>query len=112
MNNLRNRVQLIGNLGSNPEVTTLGSGKKVAKVSIATNEIYRNHSGERVVETQWHNLVAWNKKADILEKYLRKGSEVAIEGKLVTRTYNDKDGNKRYITEVVVNEVLLLEPKS
>lgn len=112
MNNLRNRVQLIGNLGMDPEVIVLDSGKKVAKVSIATNETYKNSSGDRVIETQWHHLVAWGKKADIVERFLKKGSEVAIEGKLVSRTYNDKEGVKRYITEIIVNEVLLLGAKS
>lgn len=108
MNNLRNKVQLIGNLGNNPEVTVLDSGKKVVRLSIATHEIYRNQSGDRVVETQWHNLVAWGRKADIASKYLKKGSEVAIEGKLISRSYNDKEGIKRYISEVIVSEILLL----
>ena len=108
MNALKNKVQLIGNLGNNPEVKTLETGKKMAKFSIATNETYRNVKGEKIVETQWHNLIAWGKIAEITEKYLQKGSEVALEGKLINRSYNDKDGNKRYVSEVQVNELLLL----
>ena len=111
MNALRNKVQLIGNLGMNPEVKVLDGGKKLAKMSIATNESYKNAKGELVKETQWHNLVAWGKTADIIEKYLTKGSEVAIDGKLMSRTYTDKEGTKRYITEIQVNEVLLLDKK-
>src|SRR4051794_38152923 len=108
MNALKNKVQLIGNLGNAPEVRNTESGKKLVKFSVATNEIYRNAKGEKVKETQWHNLIAWGKVADIVEKYLNKGSEVAIEGKLITRNYNDKEGNKKYITEIQVNELLML----
>lgn len=108
---LKNKVQLIGNLGNNPEIKTLDGGKKLAKFSVATSETYRNAKGEKVTETQWHSLVAWGKVAEIAEKYLKKGSEVAVEGKLVNRNYNDKDGNKKSITEVQVNEVLLMGDK-
>jgi len=108
---LKNKVQLIGNLGNKPEVRTTEAGKKIARFSIATNEIYKDSNGEKVTETQWHNLVAWGKVADIAEKYLDKGSEVVIEGKLVNRNYNGKDGNKKFITEVQVNEMLLLGEK-
>ena len=111
MSTLRNKVQLIGNLGNNPEIITLESGKKLAKFSIATNENYKNSKGEKVTDTQWHNIVAWNKTAEIIEKYLEKGSEVAIEGKLTTRSYETKEGEKRYITEVVCNELLMLGKK-
>jgi single-strand DNA-binding protein len=111
MNTLRNKVQLIGNLGNAPEIITLDSGKKLAKFSIATNEVYKNAQGEKVTETQWHNLIAWNKTAEIVEKYVEKGKEIAIEGKLTSRSYDDKDGNKRYVTEIVVNELLLLGSK-
>ena len=111
MNTLRNKVQLIGNLGNSPEIITLDSGKKLAKFSIATNESYKNAQGEKVTETQWHNVVAWNKTAEIVEQYLDKGKEVAVEGKLTSRSYDDKDGNKRYITEVVVSELLMLGSK-
>jgi single-strand DNA-binding protein len=108
MNTLRNKVQLIGNLGNDPEIITLESGKKLAKFSIATNENYKNGQGEKVTDTQWHNIVAWGKTADIIEKYVTKGKEVAIEGKLTSRSYDTKEGEKRYITEVVCNELLLL----
>ena len=109
---LKNKVQLIGNLGHAPEVKTVGEGKKMARFSVATNETYRNAKGERVTETLWHNLVAWGKVAEIAEKFLAKGSEVAIEGKLMNRSYNDKEGNKKYITEVQVNELLVLGEKA
>lgn len=108
---LKNKVQLIGNLGNVPEIKNLDGGKKLARFSVATNETYRNAKGEKVTETQWHNLVAWGKVAEIAEKYLSKGSEVAIEGKLTNRSYNDKEGNKKYVTEIQVNEVLMLGEK-
>ena len=111
MNNLRNKVQLIGNLGDNPEIVNLDSGKKLAKFSIATNESYKNAKGDVVKDTQWHNVVAWGKTADIIEKYVQKGNEIAIEGKLVNRNYDDKDGIKRYVTEIVINELLMLGGK-
>ena len=109
---LKNKVQLIGNLGNAPEVKTLESGKKMARFSVATSENYRNAKGEKVTETQWHSLVAWGKVAEIVEKFLTKGKEVAIEGKLINRSYNDKDGNKKYITEIQVNELLMLGVKA
>ena len=112
MNALKNKVQLIGNLGNAPEVRNTESGKKLVRFSIATNESYRNAIGEKVTETQWHNLIAWGKVADIAEKYLTKGSEVAIEGKLMNNNYTDKDGNKRYSTEIQVHELLLLGSKA
>ena len=112
MNTLQNKVQLIGNLGNNPDVRDTESGKKMARVSIATNENYRNAKGETVKETQWHNAIAWGKNAEVIEKYLTKGSQVAIEGKLVNRNYVDKDGIKRYTTEVQVNDILLLGSKN
>ena len=111
MNTLRNKVQLIGNLGNDPEIITLESGKKLAKLSIATNESYKNTEGEKVTDTQWHNVIAWNKTAEIIENYLQKGSEVAIEGKLTNRSYQDKEGVKKYITEIVCNELLMLGGK-
>ncbi len=107
MNTLRNKVQLIGNLGNDPEIINLESGKTLAKFAIATNESYTNAKGEKIIDTQWHNVVAWGKTAQIIEKYVTKGKEVAIEGKLTSRSYDDKDGNKRYITEVVCNELLM-----
>src|SRR6476661_4609961 len=88
---LKNKVQLIGNLGNPPEVRNTESGKKLVRFSVATNESYRNAKGEKVTETQWHNLIAWGKVAEIAEKYLTRGKEVVVEGKLITRSYNDKD---------------------
>ena len=108
---LKNKVQLIGNLGNNPEVKTLESGKKMARFSVATSESYRNANGEKITDTQWHTLIAWGKVAELAEKFLQKGSEVAIEGKLINRSYNDKEGNKKYVTEVQVNELLMLGEK-
>ena len=108
MNALRNKVQLIGNLGNDPEIVNLEKGSKLAKFSIATNETYKNAKGEKVTETQWHNVVAWGKTAELVENYLTKGKEVAIEGKLTNRSYETKEGEKRYITEVKCNEILLI----
>tara|TARA_B110000967_G_scaffold86238_1_gene88805 strand:+ start:4761 stop:5093 length:333 start_codon:yes stop_codon:yes gene_type:complete len=107
MNTLRNKVQLIGNLGNDPEIITLESGKKLAKFSLATNENYKDANGDKQTKTDWHNLIAWNKTAEIVEKYVTKGKEIAIEGRLANRSWDDKDGNKRYSTEVVVNELLM-----
>lgn len=108
MKNLKNRVNLIGNLGANPEVKTLDGGLKLVKISIATNDTYKNSKGERVTETQWHNLTAWGKTADYVEKYAKVGNKAVVEGKLVNRNYTDKSGQKKYYTEVVVNEIMLL----
>ncbi|MBN3583463.1 single-stranded DNA-binding protein [Algoriphagus aestuarii] len=108
MNTLRNKVQLIGRLGSKVEIKNLDGGKTLGKVAIATNEYYKNQKGERVEETTWHNLVAWGKQAELLDKYTDKGSEIAIEGKLSNRSYEDKDGNKRYISDVIVQNILLM----
>ncbi|MCT4629539.1 single-stranded DNA-binding protein [Winogradskyella sp.] len=108
MNALKNKVQLIGHLGNDPEIINLESGKTLAKFSIATNESYKNAKGEKVTDTQWHSIVAWGKTAQIVENFVSKGKEVAIEGKLTTRSWEDKDGMKRYITEVVCNELLML----
>jgi single-strand DNA-binding protein len=105
---LKNKVQLIGHVGNQPDIRNTENGKKLARFSVATNEVYRNAKGDKITETQWHNLVAWGKVAELAEKYLGKGSEVAIEGKLINRNYTDKEGNKKYVTEVQVNEVLLL----
>ncbi len=108
MNGLRNRVQLIGNLGNDPEYKELSSGKTLAKMSLATTEKYKNNEGEKVDDTQWHNLVTWGNTAEIAKKYLKKGDEVAVEGRLVHRSYEDKQGVKKYITEIVVTEMLML----
>ena len=108
MNALRNKVQLIGHLGNDPEITNLESGRKLAKLTIATNETYKNDKGDKVTDTQWHNVIAWGKTAEIIEKYATKGKEIAVEGKLTHRSFEDKNGEKRYFTEVVANELLLL----
>ena len=108
MSTIRNKVQLIGNVGNTPEVRNLDSGKKVASFSIATNEFFKNSKGDKVQNTQWHNIVAWGKTAEIVEQYAGKGKEIAIEGKLTSRSYETSEGDKRYVTEVVANEILLL----
>lgn len=112
MNSLKNSVRLVGNLGMDPEVKTFDSNKKLARVSIATNETYKNNKGEKVTETQWHNLVIWGTQAQLAGDLLKKGDEVAIEGRLANSNYTDKDGNKRYVSEVVVNEFLKLGARS
>lgn len=111
MNSIRNRVILCGHLGQDPETKVFENGKTFTKFSVATNETYKNDRGETVTETQWHNLVTWNGMAKRAAKILTKGREVVIEGKLVTRQYNDKEGIKRFATEVVVNELILVAPR-
>jgi len=108
MNAMKNTVQLIGNVGNDPEIKNLDGGKKVANITMATNEVYYKENGDKVEQTEWHKVVAWGKTADIIEKYVIKGLQIGIEGKLTHRSYDDKNGEKRYITEVVANEVLLL----
>jgi single-strand DNA-binding protein len=108
MNALRNKVQLIGNVGNEPEIKIFEGGKKVAKFTIATNEVYYNENKEKITDTQWHNISAWGKVADVIENFVSKGKEIAIEGKLTHRSYDDKDGIKRFYTEVIANELLLL----
>jgi len=108
MRNLRNKVQLIGNLGMDPEVKNLNNGKKVVNFSLATSDFYKDSDGNRMQDTQWHNIVVWGKLAQIAETYLKKGKDVAIEGKLVHRSYESKSGEKRYITEIVANEMVML----
>ncbi len=112
MSTLKNHVQLIGNVGQEPTITNLESGKKVARFSIATNENYKNDKGEKVQNTDWHTVVAWGKIAEIVEKYVGKGKEIGITGKLRTRTYTTDDGNQRYVTEVEAREILLLGSKN
>ena len=108
MTNLRNSVKLIGHLGKDPEIRTFDSGKKMASFSIATTEKYKNQKGEKISDTQWHNLVIWGRLADVAGKYLKKGSEVAIAGKLVHRSYDTAGGEKKYITEINVTDMLML----
>ncbi len=111
MYTLKNRVQLIGNLGKAPEVKTFEGGRKKASFSIATNEKYRNALGVKIEATQWHNVIAWGKIAEIAEKYLAKGEQVVVQGKLINRSYNDKEGVKKYITEIEVSELEMLGSK-
>ena len=108
MNAMKNKVQLIGNVGNEPEVKTFGEGKKVANITIATNDYYINDKGDKVEQTEWHRVSAWGKTAEIVEKLIAKGAHVALEGKLTHRSYDDKEGNKRFITEVIANELVLL----
>jgi single-strand DNA-binding protein len=111
MNTLKNKVHLIGNLGFDPEVREIAKGRKVARISVATNDSYRNAAGERITDTQWHTVVAWGTTAEAVERLLRKGSPIALEGRLVHRSYETKEGVKRYITEVVLNDFQLLQPR-
>ncbi len=108
MNAMKNKVQLIGHVGQEPEIKSFDGGKKVANITIATNDYFINDKGDKVEQTEWHRVTAWGKTAEIIEKYVTKGKEVAIDGKLTHRSYEDKDGTKRYVTEVVVNDILLL----
>ena len=112
MQSLKNRVHLIGFLGNSPEIKTTENGKKLARFSIATNERYTNIHGEKITETIWHNLISWNQLADIAEKFLVKGAEVAIEGKLINRSYVDKEGIKKYVSEIQVIELLMIGSRS
>lgn len=108
MKNLRNSVQLIGRLGQDPEVRTLTTGRKLTTFSLATSDYYRNTKGEKVEDTQWHNVVAWGKVGEIAAEYLAKGEEVALEGKLTHRSYENNAGEKRYVTEINLNELLMI----
>jgi single-strand DNA-binding protein len=108
MNSLKNRVTLIGNLGQDPELKTIESGKKVTHFTLATNDSFKNADGQKVNETTWHNIVAWNGLADVAGRFLKKGKEVAVEGRIVYRSYEDKKGATKYITEIVLNDLILL----
>jgi len=108
MKTLRNSVQLIGNLGMDPEVKETSNGRKFTKFSLATTDSYRNKQGEKVSETQWHNLVIWGGLADVAGNFLKKGKQIAVEGKLSNRSYDDKEGKRRYITEIIVNDMVML----
>ncbi|WP_417444180.1 single-stranded DNA-binding protein [Joostella sp.] len=108
MSTLKNQVQLIGNVGQEPQVTVLDDGKKVARISLATNENYKNSKGEKQTNTDWHQIVAWGKVASLIEEYVCTGKEIAVQGKLSSRSYEDKEGVKRYVTEVIVSEILFL----
>jgi len=111
MNTIRNQVQLLGHLGKDVELSNYDSGKTKASFSLATNDYYKNNKGEKVEDTQWHNIIAWGKSAELVGKLLSKGSKVLVKGKLVSRSYEDKNGDKRYITEIVANEFVGLDAK-
>jgi len=104
---MKNSVQLIGNVGQDIDVVNLESGKKLVKFSLATNETYKNDKGEKVTNTEWHNLIAWGKTAEIIEKYVEKGTQLAVRGKIAYNKYEDKDGNKRSKTEIVISEIVM-----
>ena len=113
MSSIKNYVHLLGNIGEDPKVTELDGGKKVARFSLATNETYKDSKGEKQQVTDWHTIVAWGKTAEIVERYASKGKQIAVSGKLKSRTYTEpKDGNERYVTEVVANEIFLLGVKT
>jgi single-strand DNA-binding protein len=108
MNNIRNKVQLIGNVGQTPEIISIQKGKKLAKLTLATNEHYKDSKGDKKTETQWHNLIAWGKTAEIIENYVKKGEEIAIEGKIIYENFEGTDGIKKYVTKIRISEVLML----
>ncbi len=112
MGNIRNQVRLIGNLGRDPEFREISNGRKMARFSLATNEYYVGDQGEKMSETQWHQVVAWGKLAEICERLLHKGSEVVLDGRLNTRSYNDKEGARRTYTEVVALEMAVMDRRS
>ena len=107
-----NKVILVGNLGKDPELRYTGSGTAVCNFSLATNESYKNAEGEMVEKTEWHNLVVWSRLAEICNEYLKKGSQAYFEGSLQTRSYDDRDGNKKYTTEIKVREMMMLSGRS
>jgi len=112
MNTLRNQVTLIGNLGSDVQVKEISDTKKVANISLATNLYYKNNSGEKIQETQWHNLVIWGKLADIAQQISKKGDQVMIQGRLTYRQYEDAEGQKQKVTEILVNDFMKLTKKA
>ena len=107
MTTLRNRVQLVGNLGIDPEIVNFESGKKLAKFTVATNESFTDAKGNKTTDTQWHNVVAWGKQADIVEKLLKKGIGITLDGKLTYRNYEDKNKQKQYVTEILLNSFIV-----
>jgi single-strand DNA-binding protein len=104
-----NKVTLIGNLGKDPEIQTLEGGVSVAKFSVATTEAYRDKQGDLQSDTEWHNIVAWRNLAELAGKYLHKGSHIYLEGKLKSRSYEDKDGNRKYVTEIIAESLIMLD---
>jgi len=111
MRSIRNTVHLIGNIGLDPEVKVLSNGRKMARFRLATTDRYRNSEGKMIRETQWHTVIVWGNLATIVERYLNKGREIAIDGKIIYRNYEDKDGKTRYVTEIVANDIALLNNK-
>lgn len=107
-----NKVQLTGNAGSGPEIKTFESGSRMARFTMATHEEYTSKSGEKTKDTQWHNITAWGKIVDVIEAEVKKGTFLSVEGRLTTRNYTDKNGNKKYITEVVANDVIIKQKES
>ncbi len=113
MKSMKNRVQLIGRLGNDPELKTFDNDTKMARLSVATSERIKDKKGNTTEQTQWHNVVAWGKLAELVDNYLKKGSELCLEGKLNHRNYEDKQGNKQYVTEIVMHEMQMLRaPKT
>ncbi len=108
MNSLRNKVQLIGRLGQDPEIITFEDGGKLARFNLATDDSYKDKNGNKVERTYWHPVVVKNGLVKVVENYVTKGKEIAIEGKLTNRSWDDKEGKKHYVTEVIVNELLML----
>lgn len=107
-----NKVTLIGNLGKTPDIQTLEGGIKVAKLSLATTEIYKDKNGQNHSETEWHNVVLWRNLAELAQNYLQKGSMVYIEGKIKTRSYDTSNGDKRYVTEIIADQLIMLDKPS
>ena len=107
-----NKVILVGNVGKDPEVRYLDKGVAIARFPLATSESYKGRDGERVTATEWHNIVLWRGLAETAEKYVKKGSQLFIEGKIRNRSYDDKDGNKRYVTEIVADQMQMLGKRS
>ncbi len=112
MSAIRNQVQLIGNLGKKPEIKTFGTDKKVATFSLATSDYYFDSKGEKKEQTQWHNIAVWGKQANVVEKFLDKGMQIAVSGKITYRQYDDKDGNKKYFTEIIASDFIFLDKKN
>ncbi|POR26077.1 single-stranded DNA-binding protein [Flavobacterium columnare] len=108
MNTLRNKVQLIGHVGQEPEIKILEGGRKLAKLTLATNEVYYNENKKKITDTQWHYITAWGKTAEIIENFVTKGKEIMVEGKITYRNWEDKNGEKRNSTEIIINELLLI----
>lgn len=105
---IKNRIQLVGNLGQDPKISQTVSGKKLARLSLATTDVFKRKSGDEVKETQWHNLVAWEGLANIAEKYLKKGSEIVVDGRLSYNEWEDKEGITRKTAEITINDILML----